>query len=329
MLGFVQETPYVQNISLTQLVILMVQPVTHVNWPRRHPVKSRIDFWIDRSLFQQFRRKDAPISRDTMNPRTHLERAITRLVEQCSKEAILCLVDLIEKEQVTNKMTTYEWSSQLINLDVPSSLLSDVIVAWSNCDLPPSLLAFGLAVSSETKLQLLKKAPTMDLVWTGPYPPSAGNVRSTLAVMQEMIASSKKRILLVGYSLTLTSEAPKIVLDQLIAAKKRGCDIRIALHDNGFNYKNMMSAWPKDITLPTLLKWDGKPGDDMSSLHAKLLLVDHSELLVTSANFTHHGLFTNIEVGVRVKGEIAQQMSNHFFSLERSGILRRIEGDYQ
>jgi phosphatidylserine/phosphatidylglycerophosphate/cardiolipin synthase-like enzyme len=67
------------------------------------------------------------------------------------------------------------------------------------------------------------------------------------------------------------------------------------------------------------------PGDNMASLHAKVLLVDQYDLLVTSANLTYHGLSSNIEVGVRVKGnELAKQMAQHFTSLERSGILQRL-----
>ncbi|WP_418888875.1 phospholipase D-like domain-containing protein [Paenibacillus apiarius] len=57
-----------------------------------------------------------------------------------------------------------------------------------------------------------------------------------------------------------------------------------------------------------------------------MLLVDRKEFLVTSANLTQHGLSSNIEVGVRIKGSIANQMENHFISLERAGILQRIEG---
>ncbi|MBN3525174.1 hypothetical protein JSQ80_15340 [Paenibacillus apiarius] len=55
-------------------------------------------------------------------------------------------------------------------------------------------------------------------------------------------------------------------------------------------------------------------------------MVDRKEFLVTSANLTQHGLSSNIEVGVRIKGSIANQMENHFISLERAGILQRIEG---
>lgn len=37
-------------------------------------------------------------------------------------------------------------------------------------------------------------------------------------------------------------------------------------------------------------------------MHSKVLVVDGRDALVTSANFTHHGLNENVELGVRLKG---------------------------
>ena len=35
------------------------------------------------------------------------------------------------------------------------------------------------------------------------------------------------------------------------------------------------------------------------------MIVDRKELLVTSANLTHHGLVQNFEMGVRIRGRTA------------------------
>ncbi|MNR65073.1 hypothetical protein D3C85_1879750 [compost metagenome] len=56
-------------------------------------------------------------------------------------------------------------------------------------------------------------------------------------------------------------------------------------------------------------------------MHAKMLVVDNLELLVTSANLTYHGMGSNIEIGVRIKGEVARKVSRHLFSLEQAGEL--------
>ena len=58
--------------------------------------------------------------------------------------------------------------------------------------------------------------------------------------------------------------------------------------------------WPAGVRLPVLYSRDADPDDEMAALHAKPLICDRRTALVTSANFTHHGLRGNIEIGVCV-----------------------------
>ena len=41
--------------------------------------------------------------------------------------------------------------------------------------------------------------------------------------------------------------------------------------------------------------------DEMHKMHCKMIVVDDQDLLVTSANFTYHGMLGNIEFGVRLR----------------------------
>lgn len=65
----------------------------------------------------------------------------------------------------------------------------------------------------------------------------------------------------------------------------------------------VLEVWPEDAARPRIFhdrpRADGAP---YASMHAKCLLVDGSDLLITSANFTFHGLKGNIEIGVRLGG---------------------------
>jgi phosphatidylserine/phosphatidylglycerophosphate/cardiolipin synthase-like enzyme len=56
-------------------------------------------------------------------------------------------------------------------------------------------------------------------------------------------------------------------------------------------------------------------------MHAKCLLVDASDLLVTSANFTFHGLQGNVEIGVRLRGAPAAEARKIFSHLVESRVL--------
>lgn len=250
---------------------------------------------------------------------------MSRIVIECGEQAVKKIVDVLRDNSVTTNTTVYEWSKILGPMSIPSPLLADFVDTWQLSGLASEALIISLRTAMKVKSDTTERVPAIELVWTGPFPPSSGRVRTTFAVMQEMIVNAKKQILLVGYSFTTSTSFPTTIVDQLSKAMLRGCEIRIAFHDDGYNYWNLKQAWPKSLPLPILLKWGGKPGDDLASLHAKVLLVDQQDLFVTSANLTHHGLNSNIEVGVRVRGKReVEQMAYHFASLERSGILHRI-----
>ena len=70
----------------------------------------------------------------------------------------------------------------------------------------------------------------------------------------------------------------------------------------------MRVAWPKDVRLPTLWTREPDPGDAISALHAKVIVFDDADHLVSSANLTFHGLRGNLELGVLVRGAVAVEM---------------------
>lgn len=54
----------------------------------------------------------------------------------------------------------------------------------------------------------------------------------------------------------------------------------------------------------------------MAALHAKVIVVDQAETLITSANLSYHGQEGNIELGTRiVSPEIAKQVDDVFTKL--------------
>lgn len=254
-----------------------------------------------------------------------LEAAISRIVIDCEEATLVRMCFLLKNQFATNLTSAYEWNRLLEPNNIPAPLLFDFIDSWNKSCITFESILLAIATAVKTKKQLLSNDPMIEMVWTGPIPPSSGSIRSTLSVMQEMISSAKKQILLVGYSFTNSTSFPSAVIEQLVQSMMRGCEVRIALHDDGYNFRNLKQSWPRELPLPVILRWGGVPGDEMASLHAKLLLIDQADLLVTSANLTHHGLSSNIEVGIRIrKSKVVKQMSRLFVSLERSGILKRI-----
>ena len=66
-------------------------------------------------------------------------------------------------------------------------------------------------------------------------------------------------------------------------------------------------------------------GRPYSSMHAKCLLVDGTDLLITSANFTFHGLHGNIEIGARLSGSSALEARKFFSHLVDNGIVEEVK----
>ena len=83
--------------------------------------------------------------------------------------------------------------------------------------------------------------------------------------------------------------------------------------------------WPFPGTKPELY-YDPRSAAafGVASLHAKCLVVDHEQTLITSANFTERGQERNIEVGVLIRDKgFANALERQWFNLIRAkGVVR-------
>ena len=78
-------------------------------------------------------------------------------------------------------------------------------------------------------------------------------------------------------------------------------------------------TWSDHMTTAT-----GKSGKQYDrKLHAKVIVADRRDALVTSANLTGAGLLDNLEMGLHIKGDSARAIVRHFDLLIDEGILER------
>ncbi len=82
-----------------------------------------------------------------------------------------------------------------------------------------------------------------------------------------------------------------------------------------------VALWPRDLAPPALLTWRTSGDDAHLKLHAKVIVSDRRDALVTSANLTLHAIDLNMEIGVRVLGEPASAIASHFDRLIAQGVL--------
>ena len=81
----------------------------------------------------------------------------------------------------------------------------------------------------------------------------------------------------------------------------------------------LKGMWPAATPLPPVFSREQLADDPLAALHAKLLLCDKSEALVTSANFSHHGLHANIKIGLHVKSPSIERLSDFLLAMIKSG----------
>lgn len=163
----------------------------------------------------------------------------------------------------------------------------------------------------------------VEMVITAPEPYAAslalrGRARMTLGALTQLIANAERYVTLsVPYIQEGDSVAVPIYL-ALQSALKRGVDVDIVSTLEGlrvFNKKNLGSGTKGRLRF---FRPRANVEDERRlGSHAKLCLCDGAHAYVGSANLTVPGLAENLEMGLLVHGQIAQQITEFWrFLLE-------------
>ena len=200
---------------------------------------------------------------------------------------------------------------------------------------PPqmSLIVRGIA---EARGTVAKPSDLYDLVLSGPDLPGVP-MSDTAAVMHTLVTHAEREILLVGYAVydgrrlfdplaRRMEERPELAVTLCLdIARPYGNDEPAAAIVSRFalDFRSRHWPWP---TLPELW-YDPRSletGEARASLHAKCVVVDRSEALVTSANFTAAAQRRNIELGVSIRySPTVERLADYFAGLQHRGILAR------
>ena len=195
-------------------------------------------------------------------------------------------------------------------------------------------------ISSSSWCLIASTAPRprdlIDLVWTGPDLPGIVN-RDTRVVVREMFRSARQSVLLAGYAVYQGQVVFKALaerMDQNPAASGSRCSWISSGHGmippprlnwsddsrkTSRGTSGLASDAPTSSTIPA--RWR-ETSELRASLHAKCIVVDEEQALVTSANFTTAAQQKNIEVGVLIRSSsFAARLSSHFRSLAAAGLL--------
>lgn len=177
----------------------------------------------------------------------------------------------------------------------------------------------------------------VDTVWTGPEV-SGSEVRRTEAVVKEIISNAKTELLVVGYWLVTSTTHIEALIKLLVQKARAGIKIRFVF-DPGEksggpdNFAALNALWPSgqnDIPRDVyswsehMTKATSNSGQQYDrKLHAKVIVADRHDALVTSANLTHAGMLENLEMGLRIQGNMANALVRHFDLLIEEGVLEQ------
>ncbi len=202
--------------------------------------------------------------------------------------------------------------------------------AWNalGADVSPQTLALMLRTSAASVAAFRRHVPSTQVAWTGPKV-EGSFLRATREVVRELLREARVELLVVGYWIAARDDAEGIieeVIASLADAVMRGVAVRVVVDervrpDGKDNRSILLSVWPQGVILPKILTWRLPADDHHLKLHAKVLVADRRDALVTSANLTSHAMDRNMEMGVRIIGHPAGDIAKHFDLLEEAGVL--------
>jgi len=188
-----------------------------------------------------------------------------------------------------------------------------------------------------TILEAEKSQATDNLVLSGPEVPGVPTA-DTSAVIHTLIEQAKNEIILVGYTVYKGEQ----MFRRLSERMQQNSDLRVIFcldikrsrNDTSmdseviarFKQKFRQDHWPFE-KLPKLY-FDPRSltvGSQNSALHAKCVIADRQQALISSANFTEAAMDRNIEVGVLIKSPpAAARLAQYFEALISTRQLREV-----
>lgn len=187
--------------------------------------------------------------------------------------------------------------------------------------------AASLVVEAVLAERTARPRPELELVWTGRE--GGGTLsRDTSQALPQMFARAERRVIVAGFAFY---EASNIFEPLHARARDAGIEVEFFIHVDGTGQNARMSpsnfftySWPwRDVTPRLYYDARADAADASSTMHAKCVIVDDREVLITSANFTGRAQHANVELGVLIcDAEFAARVSGQWHTLVTRGLFR-------
>ncbi|MBU0596211.1 DISARM system phospholipase D-like protein DrmC, partial [Candidatus Bipolaricaulota bacterium] len=197
----------------------------------------------------------------------------------------------------------------------------------------PELPGAGIAAALDAALAVVadERTSRTTIVWTGP---STDHVplRTTRAVLNTMVARAEHELLLVSYAGFRVEELNDALLKAITDRSVKVTMILETSQDQGGGLTvAAANAFQPLVGKARFYTWAAERRAaefaQHASLHAKCVIRDRVDALVTSANLTSAAIHDNIELGLRIEGgPIPGILHRHFEALIDEGVLELDHG---
>lgn len=226
----------------------------------------------------------------------------TEKIERLASASVDCDITNISIDSLREEFGFTPSESIQINNIVRSSNKSDI---------------FAASLRLALRINEIKDSRINKLVMTGGF---YNDARPTHETIYQMINRAESSIVIVGY-----------VIHEIQDLLKTISRCQEAKHLRVKFIMNLARKWRHQI----LKNWNSTYSPDILStnkkyvktMHAKIILIDRSEILITSANLTSSAMENNIEAGIWTKDkDIITACYNSLDDLERSGRIVPVDG---
>ena len=214
--------------------------------------------------------------------------------------------------------------------EVHATPLAQCFEELARRDMQPQHIALLLRAFAAARRPSDDESPRVEIVVSGPD--ATGGARDTGVVTRQLFGKARNRVLAVGFAIHQGKSVFKVLADRLDDDDAFEAILCIDVRRQPGNTtvdQDIVRRFASDFVRD---EWPGKrlprvyydprsldpSGRTVSAMHAKCVVIDGQEALVTSANFTEAAQERNIELGLLVNSpDVAGRIEAHFLSLVR------------
>lgn len=253
-----------------------------------------------------------------------LEQNIENLFNILSVVKTKKLISLIQQDELKKDCDVFELKSKLNFLPNENNALKKILDEIIDPKIIPILFNYKNQIH-DLRAELNDKTT---LVWTSPVIDL--NADLTYNTMIQMIRSAEKKITIVGYALYKESKNDELKMSDIFKeiyekVESKNIAVELFFDKSETNVKNTVkNMWKKEIKLPEIYLYSSPPKIN-GSLHAKVLLIDDVDILITSANMTGRAINRNIEIGIKTSGSVGKEARELLQSLINTKLFEKQE----